>query len=244
MTIWAIADIHASPVDGSGRPLKPMDVFGAEWTDHLGRIEQAWNMLVEAGDTVIVAGDLDWSMRPEEAVPTLRRLAQWKGRKILIRGNHDYWWSSDATNKVRRLLPDTVELLHNNACEAEGFAIVGCKGSPVPGGLDWTETDAKLLNREVQRLKLSLAAAGAGLPAIAALHYPPAFASRLDTPYTEIFHAAGNVRLCVYGHLHGVRARAAIEGEVDGVRYRLVAADHVDFSPVPVAAGGRISCSP
>jgi len=239
MTIWAIADIHASPLDESGEPEKPMGVFGVHWEGHVERIEVAWRSLVADGDTVIVAGDLDWSLRLGAAIPTLQRLGSWPGTKILVRGNHDYWWSSGATSKVRALLPDSIRLLHNNAFETEGFNIVGCKGSPVPGGPEWNEVDAKLLNRETERLKLSLAARDPAVPSIAALHYPPFFRNSGPSPFSVLF-AETNVRLCVYGHLHGESARAGVEGNENGICYRLVAADHVGFTPVAVATDGQI----
>src|SRR5947209_3129613 len=103
MTIWGIADIHASRIDPeTGLPSKPMDVFGPEWRDHFVRLEQAWDQMVEPGDSTIVAGDIDWALHLDEATDTLNRIASWKGHKILIRGNHDYWWSSKTTNRVRK----------------------------------------------------------------------------------------------------------------------------------------------
>lgn len=231
MTIWAIADIHASPLDASGKPTKPMEVFGPLWEDHVERIEQAWNSLVSDGDTVIVAGDLDWSLHLVDAIGTLQRLAGWTGRKLLLRGNHDYWWSSNATNKVRKVLHDGIDLIHNNAFEVEGFNIVGAKGSPVPGGLEWTEADAKLLNRETGRLKLSLAQRNLGLPTIAALHYPPFYPAYEASPYPQLLEEAG-VGLCVYGHLHGESARCGPQGRSGNVEYVLAAVDHTDFRPV------------
>ena len=239
VTIWALADIHASPLDDSGRPEKPMHIFGPQWENHIDRIESAWQGLVGEEDTVIVAGDLDWSLKLPGAIPTLKRLATWKGDKILVRGNHDYWWSSGATGKVRAVLPDGIRLLHNNAFQVEDFNIVGCKGSPVPGGPEWTDIDAKLLNRETERLKLSLAARDVSLPSIVALHYPPLSSNGGPTPYTQFFAESG-VKLCVYGHLHAEASRAAVEGGHGGVEYRLVAADHVGFRPVPIGRAGVI----
>ena len=239
MTIWAIADIHASPLDAAGKPEKPMEVFGSQWEGHVDRIETAWNSVVDEEDTVIVVGDLDWALHLDDAVPTLCRLGSWNGRKLLVRGNHDYWWSSGATNKVRGVLPPGIELVHNNAYEAEGFAIVGAKGSPVPGGLDWTGTDAKLLNRETERVKLSLAARDPTIPTIAAIHYPPFYPSSGSSPFVELFQENGVV-LCVYGHLHGESAVTGPCGEYGGIRYVLAAADHVGFTPIPIARDGRI----
>ncbi|HZT97497.1 MAG TPA: metallophosphoesterase [Chloroflexota bacterium] len=240
MTIWAIGDIHASRVDPTtGLPEKPMDVFGPKWSNHVKRIEAAWQTSVADGDTVILAGDLDWALHLEDALPTLDMIDQWKGHKLLIRGNHDYWWSSKATAKVRCALPRSMRLIHNDAVEVEGFNVVGAKGSPVPGGMDWTDVEAKLLNRESERLKLSLAQRNPDLPSICALHYPPFYPCSSDTPYTRLMEEA-NVYLCVYGHLHGDASAGGPAGVHEGIRYRLVAADHLDFRPVPVARQGRI----
>jgi predicted phosphohydrolase len=238
MAIWAIADIHASRLDpDTSRPTKPMDVFGSHWDDHVRRLEQAWKDRVAPQDTVIVAGDLDWALRLEEAEETLRRLDSWNGTKVLVRGNHDYWWSSKSTSKVRRALPPSVHALHNDAVQAEGFNICGTKGSPVPGGMDWTDENAKLLNREVERLKRSLAARDPSLATIVALHYPPFFPSTGTSPFREIIDEVAAVCV-VYGHLHGEAASTGPSGRHGCTSYRLVAADAVDFEPVLIGSDG------
>jgi len=234
VTIWAIADIHASRRDPlTGRPLKPMDVFGEQWADHVDRLEYAWAQRVSSSDTVIMAGDIDWALNLEDAMDTLHRLAAWNGRKILIRGNHDYWWSSKTTNKVRAVLPPGMCLLHNNAYVADGYNICGAKGSPVPGGLEWTPQDEKLLKREVQRLQTSLAARDPALPTIVALHYPPFYAGQPTSAYRALLETHG-VEFCVYGHLHGNTAGTGPNGAHGGVHYQLVAGDATDFIPVPL----------
>jgi uncharacterized protein len=241
MTIWAIADVHASRIDPeTGLPSKPMDVFGPEWRDHLMRLEQAWDRMVQPEDTTIVAGDIDWALHLDEAGDTLNRIASWKGHKILIRGNHDYWWSSKTTNRVRKSLPTTIGLLHNNAFHVEGFNICGTKGSPVPGGIDWTAENAKLLNREIQRLGLSLEARDPALPTLVALHYPPFYPGQDSSPYQHLLEEAC-VAACVFGHLHGTAADSAPIGDYAGIQYALVAADNTGFQPVRVAEGGRIA---
>lgn len=240
MSIWAIADIHASRLDpGTGQPEKPMDVFGPEWENHVDRLEEAWETSVRPDDTVIIAGDIDWALRLEDAIETLTRVAGWTGRKILLRGNHDYWWSSKTTSKVRRYLPAGLELLYNNALLAEGFNICGAKGSPVPGGIDWSEQDAKLLNREVQRLDLSLGGRDPDLPTVVALHYPPFHPAHLASPYRDAIEHV-EAAACVYGHLHGTAGGSGPSGRVDGVEYYLVAGDAVDFKPVLIASDGLI----
>jgi predicted phosphohydrolase len=235
VSIWAIADIHASRTDPeTGRPVKPMSIFGERWEDHLGRIESAWSQLVAAEDTVIVAGDTDWALHFEDAMETLTRIDTWPGRKVLLRGNHDYWWSSKSTSKVRQHLAPSLTALHNNAVQAEGFNICGAKGSPVPGGADWTEHDAKLLNRERERLLLSLKERDASLPTIVALHFPPFYAGNPDTVYREVLEGTP-VACCVYGHLHGAAASTGFQGRYGRVEYRLVAADALAFRPALIA---------
>jgi len=234
VTIWAIADIHASRTDPlTGRPLKPMDVFGEQWDGHVERLESAWAQRVHSSDTVIVAGDIDWALHLEDATETLHRLAAWNGRKILIRGNHDYWWSSKTTSKVRSALPNRMYLLHNNAYVADGYNICGAKGSPVPGGSEWTPQDEKLLSREVQRLQTSLAARDPCLPTIVALHYPPFYTGQQTSAYRALLETNGVV-CCVYGHLHGDAAGTGPNGIFGGVHYQLVAVDATDFTPVPL----------
>ncbi len=244
MSIWAIADIHASRLDPASLQVeKPMDIFGPEWERHVERLEEAWSRKVRPDDTVIVAGDIEWALRVEDAMETLHRMAFWPGRKVLLRGNHDYWWSSKTTNKVRRLLPDGIHLLHNDAFIAEGFNICGAKGSPVPGGIDWSDENAKLLNREVQRLEISLQARDTSLPTIVALHYPPFYPSHGTSPYRERIEGIG-AAACVYGHLHGNAGRWGPTGRFHEVEYYLVAGDAVHFSPVLVASEGVIVPGP
>ena len=240
MSIWAIADIHASRTDQqSGQPAKPMDLFGPSWTNHMERLEVAWHEVVRPPDTVIVAGDTEWALHVEEARETLTRLDGWPGRKILVRGNHDFWWSSKTTNKVRKVLPPSLSLLHNDSRQAEGFNICGAKGSPVPGGIDWTEENAKLLNRERERLLLSLQARDPMLPTIVALHFPPFYPAHGGSLYREMIEQH-EVRACVYGHLHGAAASAGPLGRHDGTQYYLVAGDAVGFRPVLIARNGEI----
>jgi predicted phosphohydrolase len=217
-----------------------MDVFGERWANHVERIETAWQERVAEGDTVIIVGDTEWALHLADAVETLERIDSWPGRKVLVRGNHDYWWSSKTTGKVRKALPPTITALHNDSVQSEGFNICGAKGSPVPGGLDWSDQDAKLLNRECERLRLSLAARDVALPTIAALHYPPLYPSNPRTQFQEILDGAG-VACCVYGHLHGEAGDGGFQGRYGRVEYRLVAADSVGFRPVLIARDGALA---
>lgn len=241
MSIFAIGDLHASRTDAAtGRPLKPMDKFGPQWVNHMSRLESAWREEVAEEDTVILVGDIDWALRLEDAMETILRVDRLPGRKILLRGNHDYWWSSKVTNKVRRALPASMELLHNNVFQIERFNVCGAKGSPVPGANDWTEENAKLLNREQHRLETSLQARDPSLPTIAALHYPPFYPSHGESPYRSLLERH-QVAACVYGHLHGAAHRSGPHGRYSGIEYYLVAGDAVDFRPVLIAAEGVLA---
>jgi len=242
MTIWAIADIHASRLDpGTRLPTKPMDIFGGHWLDHMERLEQAWAECVAPDDTVIIAGDIDWALHLDDAADTLQRLDRWSGSKILIRGNHDYWWSSKATNKVRRALPPSLRTIHNDAVQADGFNICGTKGASVPGGIEWTAEDARLLDREVQRLRRSIEARDLELPTIVALHYPPFYRAGGTSPFRDLIEEVG-AAFVVYGHLHAEAATTGPLGLHGDTTYLLVAADAVDFRPVLVADPRGLEC--
>jgi predicted phosphohydrolase len=240
MAIWAIADIHASRLDpATGLPSKPMGIFGPRWENHIERLRNAWRELIGGRDTVIVAGDIDWALHLEDAMETLSLLDSLPGCKILLRGNHDYWWSSKTTNRVRRVLPPSIVALHNNSFQVDGFNVCGAKGSPVPGGADWTDQDAKLLNREQQRLRQSLQTREPGLRTIVALHYPPFYRAHGESPFRTILEEE-NVDGVVYGHLHAEAASSGPGGCIGGIDYRLVAGDAIGFEPVEVARGGRL----
>jgi uncharacterized protein len=237
VTVWAIADLHASrPDPETGLPTKPMDSFGSVWVDHMAKLEAAWQRLVSPGDTVVIAGDIDWSLHLSDAMYTLERLHGWNGSKVLVRGNHDYWWSSKSTNQVRRILPGSIRLIHNDCIAVEDVNICGCKGSPVPGSLDWTPDNEKLLQRELHRLRLSLDSRNQSLATIVAIHYPPFYPSHGSSPYRATLEEY-QVACCFYGHLHGQAAYSGPKGPINGVDYFLVAGDYVKFELVPIWDG-------
>ncbi len=183
-------------------------------------------------DLVIVPGDISWAMHISEALPDLRWLAALKGTKLLIRGNHDFWWSS--IGKVRAHLPSTVYALQNDHFTWNGWAICGTRGWLCPGeeGFD-NEEDQKIYRREVQRLQLSLESARRHSLStiIAALHFPPFNRRGQPNAFTEILEYYG-VKICVYGHIHDRGRELVFQGERNGVRYRFIAADGVNFSPL------------
>ncbi len=231
MRIFGISDLHLSFSSD-----KPMDVFGDHWRGHADKMATAWDAMVGADDVVLCPGDLSWAMKLEGAAPDLGWIGARPGRlKILTRGNHDYWWS--AIGKVRAALPVGVVALQNDAVDLGDVVVCGSRLWTCPGALDWDSHDEKIYVREVERLKLSLEAGhklAAGRPLIAAIHYPPFDKQQGGTAYSALLEQFG-VAVCVYGHLHGRRAhRTAFEGERGGVRYHLIACDHLAFSPVVV----------
>lgn len=209
-----------------------MDVFGGRWSDHPERIAHAWRSMVEQGDLVLVPGDLSWAMKLEQAADDLRYLGDLPGGKVIIRGNHDYWWQ--AIGKVRKALPQSVQAIQNDFVHVAGdWAICGTRGWTIPQHPDFAMEDEKLLEREISRLELSLKAASrAGLaPLVTMIHYPPAPQNGESTGFTDLLESYG-VRLCVYGHLHGDAGRRGIDGVHRGVRYKLTACDAIGFKPM------------
>lgn len=229
MAIWAIADLHLSH-DQS----KPMDIFGNAWENHAEKIAANWRRNVDEDDLIIVAGDISWAMQLPEALADLGWVAALPGRKLLVRGNHDYWWSS--ISKVRAALPPGLVALQNDHFIFEGWAVCGTRGWLCPGedGFD-EEHDEKIYRRELGRLKLSLdSALKAGQKRIiAALHYPPFNRQGDSSGFTELLERYG-VKHCVFGHVHDEGREKLFQGTRGGVTYRFVASDGVDFTPVLV----------
>jgi predicted phosphohydrolase len=230
MVIWTISDLHLS----SAQP-KPMDIFGPHWREHPQRIAAAWRARVAADDAVLVAGDISWAMKLADALPDLRWIDALPGRKVLIKGNHDYWW--DRAGPLRPLLPPSIAVVEADALDLGPAVVCGTRGwiTPETPGFNEAE-DVKVYNRELLRLDRALAAAqklADGRPIIAMIHYPP-FVSRQPTEFARRLAAAG-VRACIYGHLHRANDWAgAVQGRVDGVYYQLTACDYLGFGPVAV----------
>jgi predicted phosphohydrolase len=229
--IYGISDLHlAFSTD------KPMYIFGEHWRGHDEKMAASWDAMIGDDDVVLCPGDLSWAMKLEEADKDLAWIGARTGRaKILTRGNHDYWWS--AIGKVRKALPKGLVALQNDAVDVGDVVVAGSRLWACPGALDFGADDEKIYLREVGRLKSSLEAARAiagAKPIVAAIHYPPFDRAQKPTAYSALLEEFG-VKLCVYGHLHGRHAhRTAFEGERNGVVYRLIACDHLDFKPTLV----------
>ena len=228
MRIFAIGDPHLSAVNP-----KPMNVFGGNWDNHLERIQAAWRASVSDEDLVLVPGDISWAMQLEDAAPDLESLGILPGRSVIIRGNHDYWWSS--LRKVRSILPSNMQAIQNDALDFGSVVVAGTRLWTSPGSQVFkTEEDEKIYRREIGRLELSLQAAKKlrreDQPLIVMLHYPPFNERTEDNEATQLL-AAYDADIVVYGHLHDKSTRYAFEGEWNGIVYHLTSCDHLDFVP-------------
>ena len=237
MSIFAIGDLHLP-----GGDKKPMDVFGPHWENHFERISRDWRARVSDTDVVLIPGDISWAMQLEQALADLRRIAGLPGRILILRGNHDYWWSS--LTQLRCSLPANMHAVQNDAydagdvvfCGTRGWMIPpGCMGAPqeIKPGSAPASQDEKLYRRESMRLEMSLQAAqrmAKGRPIFAMMHYPPLLPEcmRTGTEFTRLLTQYGVAR-CVYGHLHGQSVQRGFNGEYRGVRYDLVSCDALHF---------------
>ncbi|CAM3745682.1 metallophosphoesterase [Deinococcus saxicola] len=226
MRVFAIADLHLAYVTP-----KPMTVFGPQWAGHPEAIYDRWRETVRPGDLVLLPGDLSWAMRLPDAMTDLARVADLPGIKVLLRGNHDYWWPTPS--KLRAALPPGMLAVHNDAVRVENVVVCGTRGWNTPGYMPLNDEDARLLSREAQRLILSVEAAGKlrqpGDHFLMMLHYPPASAPYPPNPLTAVIEAA-RPELIAYGHLHGVPIEKSMR-HVGGIPAHLVAADGLKFTP-------------
>lgn len=224
MHIYAIGDLHLS----GEPPTKPMEIFGEHWLRHKEKIKQHWLETATDDDTIIICGDISWAMNLDGAAQDLDWLAQLPGRKLLLRGNHDYWWTSLA--KMQQCFGKHFEFLQNGCIMVGDIAICGTRGWILPSAENFTSEDEKIYKREAIRLELSLQAAVKEETAtiITAFHYPPLFAPTEQTAFTELLEKY-NVQHCVYGHIHGENHVITFEGEREGINYKLVSCDTQDF---------------
>ncbi len=227
MALYAIGDLHLC----LGAP-KPMDIFGGAWIGYMDKLKEGLSV-VQPEDTIVLCGDLSWALNIDEAKADFAWIDEIPGRKIILKGNHDYWWSTAAkfykfceTNNFSNQY-----ILNNNCYEYENWAICGTRGwfyEEERSG----QHDTKVFRRELIRLETSLKAAG-DKEKMVFLHYPPKYRGYECKEILELLEKY-QVRRCYYGHLHGDSHKLAVEGLWDGVDYRLVAADYVNFQPVKV----------
>ncbi len=224
MKIFAISDLHIT-----GDPEKSMEIFGGNWVGYLDKIKADWEKKVSAEDIVLISGDISWAMTLENALKDINTLGDLKGKKVFIKGNHDYWWQG--IGRIRNALEDGFYALQNDGIKFGNVVICGSRGWCVPGSPEFQTHDEKIYLREIERFKLSLKAAAKlredGDKLIAMIHYPPFTLKHEDTGFTEIFEEYG-VNAVVYGHLHGAFIKADRLTEKNGVKYYLTSCDMID----------------
>lgn len=250
-TIFAIGDLHLS----FGVPHKEMELFGPAWKNHAEKIKTAWDAAVLPQDIVLIPGDLSWGMRLNEALPDIQWLDERPGIKVLIKGNHDYWWGS--ISKLRAALPKTIHVIQHDVVLIDDIAIGGARlwdskeynfssiidMKPMTGApkAKDEEKDEEIFRRELSRLEASLRL----LPKDASLkimmtHYPPIGIDLAPSSASALFEQYG-VHLVVFGHLHSLKqGLPQLFGTARGVRYALCSCDYLEFAPLPIARNRKI----
>lgn len=229
MAIYAISDLHLS-----FNTDKPMDIFGKIWENYEEKIKENWINEINENDLVLLPGDFSWSTYLKETIKDFEYLNELPGKKILLKGNHDYWWST--LKSMREFLEENdfknIDFLHNNSFEYEGYIIAGTRG--------WTqsesEEDKRLVKRELLRLELSIQDGikryGDDKPIIICMHYPP-IVNEIRSEFAELM-GKYNVKQCIYGHLHGNLQLGIIEGNINGIEYKMVSCDYTHFKPIKI----------
>ena len=227
MALYAIGDLHLS--FGTD---KPMDVFGSRWDRHAEKLQESFRAFGE-DDVCIICGDLSWSMSLADAAEDFRFIHRLGGQKIILKGNHDYWWST--ASKLNTFFQeqeiDSIRVLHNNCFFYGDLAICGTRGwfyEEEKGGAH----DKKIMAREIGRLETSLKAAG-DREKLCFLHYPPVYSGYECREILDLLRDYG-VRDCCYGHLHGYSHKKAVQGQVGGVNFRMVSGDYLNFQPLKI----------
>lgn len=229
MSLYVIGDLHLC----FSSPSKTMSIF-AGWENYQERIKENWLETVREDDTVVIAGDISWGMTLQQSQLDFRFINELTGRKIILKGNHDYWWGT--IRKTEEFLSaegfDTIKILHNNHYEYGGYGICGTRG--------WVNMpdeaqDEKIMKREVQRLETSIkSAVDAGLEPLVFMHYPPIFATNFNYDILEILYRY-NIKECYYGHVHGRSAHElCIKNTYDGINFHLISGDYIQFKPEKV----------
>jgi len=225
MSLYAIADLHLS----FGVPEKTMSVFRG-WENYQERIEKNWLELINPDDTVVIAGDISWGMNIKESAPDFAFLDRLPGKKILIKGNHDYWWTTQ--NKIKKFFSEnnftTLNILHNNHYRYDNYGICGTRG--------WVNMpdepfDAKILAREAGRLETSVKSALAeNLEPVVFLHYPPIFGNSFNYDILDVLYNY-KIKKCFYGHVHGRSHASGIRGFYDNIFFSMISGDYLQFIP-------------
>lgn len=229
MSIYAISDLHLS-----FNTNKPMDLFG--WNDYENEIKENWKKTITDDDLVILSGDFSWEMELKNTYKDFNFINNLPGKKILLKGNHDYWWSS--LLKMRQFIKDSnfknIDFLYNNSYEFDNRIIVGTRGWTL---LQDDEETKKIIDRECIRLELSIQDGikkyGTDKEIIVCMHYPPLTKDNLNNQFVEILKKY-NINTCIYGHLHGTATTDAIEGKINKINYILTSCDYTKFKLIKI----------
>ena len=226
MALFVLGDTHLS-LGGS----KPMDVFPG-WNGYVERLEANWRKLVKPEDTIVLAGDISWAMRLTDTRRDFEFLQQLPGQKLIMKGNHDYWWNT--ATKMNKFIEsnkfDSIKILHNNSYTVNNISVCASRGWMFESD---EEHDEKILNREVNRLKMSLDSAECEQKLVF-LHYPPVTVNSECREILNLLNEYG-IKKCYYGHLHGMAVKYAVEGEIEGIDFNLISCDRLKFTPKPVS---------
>ncbi len=224
--IYGIADLHLDHTGG-----KCMSVFGKSWHDYENKIFDNWLALIKDADTVLIPGDISWGLKLEDALEDLIRIDRLPGKKIILKGNHDYWWQS--LKKLKNLGLESIEFLQNNSYHVENYNIAGTRGWCSRDSSEFNEGDEVVYKRELIRLRLSLDSIKNNDPIIAMLHYPPFNRDRTLNEFGKILEEY-KVSTCIYGHLHSEGLSAVVEGIINSIEYRCISSDYLAFKPILV----------
>ena len=236
MRLYAIGDLHLSFSDPEN---KTMDIFGGPWVNHFEKLKENWLKVVDPEDYVLLPGDFSWALKLEDAMPDFKWLSELPGKKIMIKGNHDLWWSS---LKKMQVLGDSIIILQNSSFVTDRFAVAGSRGWICPEDPDFSESDdRKIYERELGRLRRSLEscakevaekkAADPAYKLVVALHYPPSAFTNARSQFVDLIKEFGADSV-VYGHLHGENGfKNGPEGVINGISYRLCSLDKLKCVP-------------
>ena len=230
MKIFAISDLHLT-----NECNKPMEVFGGNWENYIQKIEENWRGKISNDDIVLIAGDISWAMKLEETKTDFKWIGSLPGKKIMIRGNHDYWWKS--ISNIRAVLPDGTYAIQNDAIKLGQWIFCGTRGWNIPEqNEEQTEEDKKITNKEIERLKLTLKSAKAlqtdGEEIILMIHFPPMNSKKQDNAFTSLFEEYG-VSKVIFGHIHGSTKSDKVFAK-NGIKYYLTSCDQIGNNPVEI----------
>lgn len=235
MSLYVIADLHLATADSS----KSMEVFGKRWSNYIEKLNNNWRKIVTDNDTVVVPGDISWGLTAEDAKDDLLWLDSLPGKKILLKGNHDFWWST--LSKLRTFFDAndirSISLLNNNALEVEEYVIAGSRGWFTDKSMQNVEENVdydKIVNREAIRLEMSLAdaerlSAERGKEIITFLHFPPVWSGFVCRPILEVLKRH-KISRCYFGHIHGSYSQPQTF-EFENIKFSMISADFLDFMP-------------